>query len=203
MRKSKIAGEAVIRRLTKEERRAQLLETARLIVREEGADRLTLGRLAERAGVSKPVAYDHFATRTDLLVELYRELDLIQINDFRDAMATNTRCLDETVDALATAYIQCAANMDGEVQKIGAALAGSEAKPAALQELLDHCVQMFVDVLKPHSPILLDELQRRCVGLVGAGEAFAAALVREQCSETDAVAAFVALIHGALQHPGT
>ena len=40
------------RRLSKAERRRQLLDTALVIVREEGADRLTLGHLAARAGVS-------------------------------------------------------------------------------------------------------------------------------------------------------
>jgi AcrR family transcriptional regulator len=43
-------------RLSKAERRQQLLDTALAIVREEGADRLTLGHLAARAGVSKPIA---------------------------------------------------------------------------------------------------------------------------------------------------
>ncbi|MFC7557085.1 TetR/AcrR family transcriptional regulator [Pseudoroseomonas wenyumeiae] len=57
------------RRFSKAERRRQLLDTALLIVREEGADRLTLGHLAARAGVSKPVAYDHFGTRSGLLIE--------------------------------------------------------------------------------------------------------------------------------------
>ena len=51
------------RRLSQAERRRQLLDTALVIIREEGADKLTLGRLASRAGVSKPVAYDHFGTR--------------------------------------------------------------------------------------------------------------------------------------------
>ena len=56
-------GEAASRRLSKAERRQQLLDTALRIVREEGADRLTLGHLAIRAGVSKPVTYEHFGTR--------------------------------------------------------------------------------------------------------------------------------------------
>ncbi|HAC69990.1 MAG TPA: TetR family transcriptional regulator, partial [Pseudomonas sp.] len=60
-----------------------MLETARFIAREEGADRLTLGHLAVRAGVSKPVVYEHFGTRSGLLIELYRWLDLAQMDAFR------------------------------------------------------------------------------------------------------------------------
>ena len=59
---------ATAKRLPREARRRQLLEAALGIVRAEGADKLTLGYLAERAGVSKPVVYDHFATRSLLLI---------------------------------------------------------------------------------------------------------------------------------------
>ena len=185
-------------RLPKAERRQQLMDTARLIVREHGADRLTLGYLAERAGVSKPVVYDHFPTRSILLIALYRWLDTERVDAFRNAMANGRRSLSETVELLAEAFIHCAADTKGEVHAIGASLAGSEEKAAVLQELTDHCVQMFVSVLKPHSTLAPDELERRCIGLVGGGEALAGAAVRGNGSEADAVTAFASLIHGAM-----
>src|SRR5687767_16006033 len=58
---------APAKKLSKAERRKQLLETAHVIVRDEGTDALTLGYLAERAGVTKPIAYGHFETRAGLL----------------------------------------------------------------------------------------------------------------------------------------
>ena len=125
-------------RLPKAERRQQLMDTARLIVREHGADRLTLGYLAERAGVSKPVVYDHFPTRSILLIALYRWLDTERVDAFRNAMANGRRSLSETVELLAEAFIHCAADTKGEVHAIGASLAGSEEKAAVLQELTDH-----------------------------------------------------------------
>lgn len=45
----------VVKRLRKEDRRAQLLEVARGIVRQQGTEALTLGYLAERANVTKPI----------------------------------------------------------------------------------------------------------------------------------------------------
>ncbi|WP_103530960.1 TetR/AcrR family transcriptional regulator [Streptomyces sp. SM11] len=45
------------------------------IVRTRGADGLTLVTLAEEAGVSRPIAFDHFATRPGLLLALYQRLD--------------------------------------------------------------------------------------------------------------------------------
>lgn len=50
-------------RLSKPARREQLLDTAMAIVRAHGTDSLTLLSLAEAAGVSRPVVYDHFGTR--------------------------------------------------------------------------------------------------------------------------------------------
>jgi AcrR family transcriptional regulator len=48
------------RRLTREERSAELISTAEAIVLEDGADHLTLERLAEEAGCSRNLAYSYF-----------------------------------------------------------------------------------------------------------------------------------------------
>jgi AcrR family transcriptional regulator len=193
---SRRATEGAGRRLSKEERRRQLLDTALQIIRDEGADRLTLGHLAIRAGVSKPVAYDHFGTRSGLLIELYRTIDLEQASALQSALTTRAHSLEETAQVLATAYIHCSADTSGEWHAVAAALAGSEEKDAVLQELLDNYVQLFAAVLQPHCALSPSDLERRCVGLVGAGEALSAAMVRGQCSESEAAQAFMALIEG-------
>lgn len=186
------------KRLTREERRLQLLETARLIVREEGADGLTLGRLAARAGVSKPVAYDHFETRSGLLIALYRWLDMELIEAFGTALAASGADRDETIEVLASAYIRCASNTEGDFHAVGAALAGSEEKAIVLQELLDNCAQMFLNVLQPHCDLPRPLLERRCVGLVGAAEGLSAAKIRGSLTEAEAVEAFIPLVYGAM-----
>ena len=61
--------------MTREQRTRQLLDVAWALVRGEGTGALTLGRLAEAAGVTKPVAYDHFVTRNGLLAALYDDYD--------------------------------------------------------------------------------------------------------------------------------
>jgi AcrR family transcriptional regulator len=192
------AGERGRKRLSREERRLQLLDTARSIVRDEGADQLTLGRLAVRAGVSKPVAYDHFETRSALLIDLYRWLDTELVDAFGRALAASGAGRDETIEVLANAYIHCASDTEGEIHAVGAALAGSEEKAVVFQELMDNCVQMFLKVLEPHCQVPRPKLERRCVGLVGAGEGLSAAKVRGNLSEAEAVDAFIPLIRGAL-----
>ena len=184
------------RRLSNAERRRQLLDTALVIVREEGADRLTLGHLAARAGVSKPVAYDHFGTRSGLLIALYRSIDAEQADALRAALASGERSLAETTRVLAAAYVHCAADTSGEWQAVGAALAGSADKDAVYQELIDGYVQLFASSLAPFVTLAPAELERRCVGLVGAGEALSAAMVRGSCTEAEAAQALASLIEG-------
>lgn len=186
------------RRLSKSDRRRQLLGAALDVVRADGADCLTLGHLATCAGVSKPVVYDHFGSRSGLLIELYRWIDTERIDSFREAMATAPRNREETVACLANAYIRCAADLTGEFHIVGAALAGSPEKAEVYDELLGHSVAMFVSVLRPISDLPENVATRLCTGLVGAGEALSAAIVRGRIAEGDAIETFRNMIDGSL-----
>ncbi|MDF7814011.1 TetR/AcrR family transcriptional regulator [Hymenobacter sp. YC55] len=186
-------------RLSKPDRRRQLLDMALVIIREEGADRLTLGHLAARAGVSKPITYEHFGTRAGLLIALYKLLDEQQVNALQEALKSVHHNLKDTVAVLATAYIHCSVDTGGEWHAVGAALSGSEEMGAVHQELLDGYVQLFMATLGPHSPLPPAELHRCCVGLVGAGEALSVMMLGGHCTEQQAAEAFSSLIRGGLR----
>jgi AcrR family transcriptional regulator len=186
-------------RLSKLERRRQLLDTARLIVREEGADKLTLGHLAVRAGVSKPVTYEHFETRTGLLIDLYRWIDTERITAFRTLMAQEKRSTRETIAALAKTYLACGTDQGDEFHAVGAALAGSEEKAGVYQELVDAVIEMFVEVLRPHSSVQLETLALACAALVAAGDALTSAVTRRNCSAYEAEEVFSGLIGAVAQ----
>lgn len=80
--------------------------------------------------------------------------------------------------------------------------AGSQqVKAATFQELLDNAVGTFVAVLQPHRSLPAAELERRCIGLVGAGEVPSAALVRGNGSEAETAAMFAALTVSELNSP--
>ena len=190
------------RRLPQAERRRQLLEVARQIVREDGADHLTLGNLAIRAGVSKPVVYGHFGTRSGLLIELYRWIDTDKVQSFRKLMTAADRSADETVDMLSEAYIDCVADEDGELQAVGAALAGNEERALVHEELVMATVHMFVSVLRRFTRSSPRVLELRCIGLLGAGDALAIASVRGQCTRTEAIDTFSAIMKGTLESRG-
>ncbi|SFD70994.1 TetR/AcrR family transcriptional regulator [Roseivivax sediminis] len=196
--KQKTDGRRAVARLSKAERRAQLLTTALAVVREEGTDRLSLGHLAERAGVSKPVAYDHFGDRSGLLIALYKWIDTERMNTFRNGLLSRNPARADAIEELATAYIGCAVDTSGEFHAVGAALAGSDEKADVLQELLDQAVAMFVAVLGPHSKLPPGELERRCIGLVGAGEALSMAVLRGTRSKADVTGTFSSMIAGCI-----
>lgn len=187
------------RRLSREARHRQLLEIAHRIVAEGRIERLSLGYLAERAGVSKPVAYDHFGTRTGLLLTLYRAIDTKRIAAFRAAMLRDRPDGVETAQRLADAYIDCASDTTDEFHAVGAALAGNEERASIFQELIGHSVDLFIDTLGPHCAMPRADLERHCVALVGAGEALAAAVAGGQFGRDAASATLRRLIESSLR----
>jgi AcrR family transcriptional regulator len=58
------------RRLTKEERRSRILEAAAGIFSERGYEAASIDEIADRAGITKPVVYDHFSSKRQLYVSL-------------------------------------------------------------------------------------------------------------------------------------
>lgn len=136
------------KRLSRDERRRQLLDVAWQLVREEGTDALSLGRLAEQAGVTKPVVYDHFETRTGLLVALYQEYDARQSHMFEQALLRSEPNLASRAWVIAEAYIDCVMSQGLEIPGVSAALAGSpemEAlKRAYEQPFMDRCREALV-----------------------------------------------------------
>lgn len=129
------------KRLSRQDRHRQLLDTAWLLVREEGTDALTLGRLSERAGVTKPVVYDHFGTRPGLLAALYHEFDTHQIALMEEALDTSEASLESKADVIASSYVDCVLAQGREIPEVIAALAGAH----ELETLKRECEIAFMD----------------------------------------------------------
>lgn len=112
-------------RLSRESRYSQLVNVAWRVIGEEGTDALTLGRLAERSSISKPVVYDHFPTRPALLVALYQDFDSRQTAVMDAAIAASKPGLEGRASVIASSYIECVRQQGREIPGIIAALAGS------------------------------------------------------------------------------
>lgn len=190
------------KRLSKAERRQQLLDTALEIVRNEGSDALTLGALAERAGVSKPIAYEHFGTRSGLLIALYRQFDDLQLQALQQALARTPRQLADVARLLSRAYMSCYAQMGPELRAVSAALKGTQDMDDFQRELVDGYVKFYVDTLGPFTHFAKEELRLRCVALIGAGEAIAQDMLRERVSEARAATAMAATVMAVLGPAG-
>ena len=112
-------------RLLRADRHRQLIEVAWRVVREEGTEALTLGRLAEQAGVTKPVVYDHFETRSGLLAALFRDYDVRQTALMDAALEASQPTLNERAGVIASCYVDCVLAQAQEFPGVVAALAGS------------------------------------------------------------------------------
>ncbi|MEU0686012.1 TetR/AcrR family transcriptional regulator [Streptomyces uncialis] len=184
-------------RLSKQARREQLLDTAVAIVRTRGADGLTLVTLAEEAGVSRPIAYDHFATRPGLLLALHRRLDERHRAAITRALRDAAPVVGEVARVMSAAYFACATDMP-ELGAVSAALRGSPEMEAVQHESTDGYARLMATALLPYSGLAPQVLRLRCVGLLGAAEAIAAELNRERATDGEAVAALTGLILGGL-----
>jgi AcrR family transcriptional regulator len=113
------------RRLLREDRHRQLMDVAWRLVRNEGTEALTLGRLAEQAGVTKPVVYDHFDTRSGLLAALFQEFDARQDALMDAALEASEPTLPARAAVIASSYVACVMLQGREIPGVIAALAGS------------------------------------------------------------------------------
>jgi AcrR family transcriptional regulator len=182
------------RRLTKPERREQLLETALAIVRERGTDALTLGVLAEEAGVTKPIAYEHFRTRAGLLIALYQQVDDRQVEAMRRALARTPARLPDVARVVSESYVACYSEHGAEWLALSSALHGDEEMDAFQRKLFDRYVGVYRDAFATHVRIGKRELTLRCICIVGAADAIARDMVQGQVNEASAIATLTSLI---------
>lgn len=182
------------KKLSKPERREQLLETAMVVVRDEGANALTLAHVAERAGVSKPVAYEHFGTRSGLLIALYRRIDERQITALHNALERVPQRLKPIARVVSDAALSCYSSIGSEWHAISAALKGSEEMEAVQRELIDSCIGLYCDTFAPYTALSDTDLHLRCAGFVGAAESISVEVIRGRVELEQASANLAALI---------
>src|SRR5689334_20512373 len=72
------------------ERRAQLLEVALGVFVEQGYHSASMDEIADRAGVSKPVLYQHFPGKLDLYLALLESSVETVIDGVKEALASTT-----------------------------------------------------------------------------------------------------------------
>lgn len=170
------------RRLSKDARQRQLIDVSWALIRDEGTDALTLGRLAEQAGVSKPVVYDHFGTRNGLLAALYQDFDQRQTAIIDDAIAASKPTLQDKADVIATRYVECVSAQGREIPGVLAALNGSPELAAVKTQYQHAFIRKCQDILAPFAGsqgVSLASLW----GMLGAADALSQAAVAGEITQ--------------------
>ncbi|UHS59783.1 TetR/AcrR family transcriptional regulator [Agrobacterium vaccinii] len=188
-------------KLPRADRRAQLLETARDMVRELGTDALTLGALAERAGVSRPITYSHFETRAGLFIALYKEMSDHQLRDLAEAVHQTPAKLEDVARVIAQAYIDCQITVAPQAYAIAAALKGDPEMEAFQREVVTSHVEFCCRVLSPLSPLSDEIVRRRCAAIIGSVEALSQELLHGLVKKEDVVDDLSSLISIWLDKP--
>jgi AcrR family transcriptional regulator len=171
------------RRMSKQQRHSQLLRAARDLIRESGTGGFTLARLADRAGVTKPLVYDHFGDRDGVLAELYREFEARQRETLRAALDETRPDLPTVAALVAGAYIDCCLAEGRELADVVAALTGS----ATLTQLRQEAEEAYLDMCREALTPLAGPLGTAGLrAVVGAGDALARGALDNRISPADA-----------------
>ncbi len=138
------------KRMTKEERRIQLLAMADQIVQESGTEALTLISLADYAGVSKPITYEHFGSREALLSALYQSYDQRVIEAIEQAVAEQPLSLEATIDSVVKSYLACVVHCGSQYEEIIAALQAYPGYRNLKADIRYYFSKAYWQILQPH-----------------------------------------------------
>lgn len=186
------------RRMPKAERHAQLLRVAREFVREEGSDALTLARLAERAGVTKPLVYQHFGTKSAVLAKLYYEFKARTHTALDAALGTADADLAAVSRIISDAYIDCIDAEDAELPGVAGALSGSPEMEALRQRADSAFSARCRCALEPFTPD--GELPEAALhAILGAADGIARAIVLKQITSAQGKTALAKVVMGVVK----
>jgi AcrR family transcriptional regulator len=188
------AAKITRKRLPRKERRRQLLATAWDISRRDGTDALTLARLAHEAGVSRPIAYEHFETRRGLLVALYTEIADRQYEQAQNALDEGADDLPALAERVGHAFMHCYATTGPEAFAIAAMLKGDATMEAAQTTLIDRYVTAYAQAFEPLTDLSRPALAIRFAAIVAAGEALSQKMMAGEIAEPTAADTLASLI---------
>lgn len=137
------------RRMKRENRREQLLETARMIIENEGVGALTMAGLSERAGVSKPVVYDHFDNSEDVVVALLVEYHQALAQSAREQVE-KARNLGDFFDRSVDVNFQFRARSPLSIRNITNGHTSSERINRLYWKIQDRVVRIYSAVLEQY-----------------------------------------------------
>jgi AcrR family transcriptional regulator len=154
-------------RLTRDARRAQLLLAARDVFAAQGYHAAAMDDIADRAGVSKPVLYQHFPGK----LELYRALLTTYADELVERVEraiTSTNDNQKRVEAAVGAYFDFVAG-EGQAYRLvfESDLRGEPEAAAVVERALTRCIDTVAAVVTADAGLDAPRARMLAVGLVG------------------------------------
>ena len=152
-------------RLSRSARRAQLLVAARDVFAAQGYHAAAMDDIAERAGVSKPVLYQHFPGKLELyqaLLTTYADELVAQVEAALSGSGDN----EERVQAAVAAYFDFVAG-EGQAYRLifGSDLRGDAA--GVVEGALNSCIEKVANAVTTDAGLDAARARLLAVGLVG------------------------------------
>lgn len=176
-------------RLPRTERRAQLLAAAQEVFAANGYHAAAMDDIAERAGVSKPVLYQHFPGKLDLYIALLESHVDNLVNTVQQALTSTTDNKQRVRNAVGAFFDF----VNGDVGAFRMVFESDLRGEPAVQEAVDRATSASVDAITETitADAGLDEEKARllAVGLVGMSQVSARFwLANSSMSQDEAVA---------------
>jgi AcrR family transcriptional regulator len=154
-------------RLPRHERRRQLLDAAREVFVSQGYHAAAMDEIAERAGVSKPVLYQHFPGKLELYLALLDESVDALVETVRGALGS-TADNRQRVAATFSAYFEYVAGEGQAFRLVFESDLGNEAAVRArLERGQQECAELISQVVSQDAGLDEDEAHLLSVGMVG------------------------------------
>lgn len=167
-------------RLPREERRAQVLRAAREVFVAQGYHTAAMDDIAERAGVSKPVLYQHFPGKLELYVALLDDGIAVLLDTLRAALEATTDNKQRVRGAIA-AYFGFVDDPDGAYRLVFESdLTNEPAVRYRVEAADDACSLMLGRVISEDTGLSAAQAELLASGLLGMAQIAARRWLREE-----------------------
>lgn len=154
-------------RLPRRERRVQLMSAAMEVFVAQGYHAAAMDDIAERAGVSKPVLYQHFPGKLDLYLALVDSACDTVIDDCRTAL-DSTSDNKERVRAAMGAFYDIVASESGAYRLVFESdLTSEDQVRHHLDRVTTECARMIAEVISEDTSLPEEASRLLAVSLVG------------------------------------
>jgi len=155
-------------RMPRKARRAQLLDAALEVFVAQGYHAAAMDDIADRAGVSKPVLYQHFPSKLDLYLALLDQTCDTVIDAVQKALESSPDHNKQRVQATVDVFYAYVANAGGAFRLVFESdLVNDPAVRERVDRVTNECADSIAGVIHDDTGLPSEESQLLAVSLVG------------------------------------